>query len=125
MRMYNLNMSWSFRTLVLSVAALWVIAPQLACFMPEPASMSKMPCCKMMSHDCSGAKMSKDCCRTLGASDVGVVAKDTRVKPPEMAEAVLPKVELAPVRASSGILWVPNTHDPPQHADASPLVLRI
>ena len=124
--MYNSHMSWPFRMLVLGVAVLWLIAPQLACFMPDPMPMSsKMPCCKLMSHDCTGPKMSKECCRTLGSSDVGVVAKNTRVKPPELAEAVLIKVELSPLRISSGILSVPNTHDPPQDGEVSPLVLRI
>lgn len=123
--MYTVHMTWSFRALVLSVAMVWALVPQLACFMPDPAlTPPEMDCCKEMVNDC-GTNMSHECCRTPGPTDVGIVAKATRVKALHLAEAVMLHVESSPLRTPSRGLSVQHTHAPPHDAGASPLVLRI
>src|SRR5947207_15439563 len=63
--MYTLPMTWSFRMLAGSMALIWVLVPQLACFMPDPAATpAEMECCQKMKSDCSGMNMSHECCRT-------------------------------------------------------------
>jgi hypothetical protein len=124
--MYTLHMTWPFRVLVISVAMVWALMPQLACFMPDPtATPAEMECCKEMMNDCSGMNMSHECCRTPAHPEVGIIAKATRVNTPHMAEAVMLNVE-------SSVLWIPSrrlpvqdTHAPPHDVDVSPLVLRI
>ena len=54
--MYTLPMSRSFRTLALSVAMLWALAPQLACFMPGQMTETEQQCCKEMANDCGGLR---------------------------------------------------------------------
>jgi hypothetical protein len=124
--MYTLHMTWPFRGLAISVAMVWALVPQLACFMPDlTATPAEMECCKEMMNDCSGMNMSHDCCRTPAHPEVGIIAKATRINQPHMAEAVMLNVE-------SSLVWTPvrrlasqDTHAPPHGAAASPLVLRI
>ena len=124
--MYTLHMTWSFRALVLSVAMVWGLVPQLACFMPDPAAMpAEMECCKEMMNDCSGMNMSHDCCRTPPHADLGIIAKATRASALHIAEAVMFHVESSSVPTSSQRLSVRDTHSPPHDYEASLLVLRI
>jgi hypothetical protein len=124
--MYTLHMTWPFRILVISVVMVWALMPQLACFMPDPtATPAEMECCKEMMNDCSGMNMSHECCRTPAHSEVGIIAKATRVNQPHMAEAVMLNVESSLVLTPVRRLASQDTHAPLHSADASPLVLRI
>ena len=124
--MYTLHMTWSFRALVLSVAMIWGLVPQLACFMPDPTpTPAEMECCKEMMNDCSGMNMSHDCCRTPPHTDVGIIVKALRVSALHMAEAVVFNVESFSVPASSRRLSVQDPHSPPHDYEPSLLVLRI
>ena len=55
----TLPMSRSFRTLALSVAMLWALVPQLACFMPDQMTETEQQCCKEMANDCGGSGVSQ------------------------------------------------------------------
>src|SRR5689334_206021 len=48
--MYTLRMSRSSRALALGLAILWVVAPQMACFMPETMTESEHECCQQMAN---------------------------------------------------------------------------
>jgi len=124
--MYTLHMTWSFRALVLSVAMVWGLLPQLACFMPDSTpTPAEMECCKEMMNDCSGMNMSHDCCRTPPHTDVGIIAKATRVSALHIAEAVMFHVESFPLPTSSSRLPAQDADSPPHDYAASLLVLRI
>src|SRR5205823_6269948 len=123
--MYTLHMTWSFRALALSVAMVWALVPQLACFMPDPAlTPAEMDCCKQIANDC-GSSMSRDGCRTPGRTEVGIVAQAARVRAPHLADVVMPDVESLPRLIASHSLLVQDTHAPPHDPEVLPLVLRI
>ena len=124
--MYTLLMSWPFRALALSVAALWIIAPQLACFMPdELLTEPEMECCRQMAMDCGGMSMTQPCCRHVSHTDVGIASKALRHPAPQfMAIEITDRAATPPV---SGILKLSfrNAHAPPHDPQASSLALRI
>jgi hypothetical protein len=118
-------MSWSFKTLALSMAMLWAIAPQIACFMPDEMTETEQECCKQMTHDCSGSGISHECCRTVVRPDVGTLASATRVVGPDTcivtdAVAALPPASLHGFRTS-----VPASHAPPHDSGTFTVILRI
>jgi hypothetical protein len=76
--MYTWYMSRSFKTLAFSVALLWVVAPQAACFMPDAMTETEQQCCKEMANDCGGSGMSHECCRTVARPDVAMLAAANR-----------------------------------------------
>src|SRR5439155_25748153 len=125
--MYTLHMTWSFRALALSIAMVWALVPQLACFMPDPAlTPAEMDCCKQMANDCSGMNMSHECCRTPGHTDVGIVAQAARVKASHVADAVMLHIESFRLSIPLHEFFVRGSHAPPPDPEgASPLVLRI
>ncbi len=76
--MYTLRMSRSSRALALSLTILWVVAPQMACFMPETVTESEHECCQQMANECGGSGMSHECCRTVVRLDVATLARANR-----------------------------------------------
>ena len=124
--MYTLYMTWPFRALALSVAMVWALVPQLACFMPDPAlTPAEMDCCQKMANECGGMNMSHECCRPQARADVGIVAQSARIKVPHLADAVMLHIEpFRPLMVSSG-LFVRETHAPPPDPVSPPLALRI
>ena len=124
--MYTLLMSWTFRSLVMTVAMVWGLGPQIACFMPnEPPAKAEMDCCEGLSSDC-GPSMSQDCCRTVVRSGAGIAAQSIR--------KVMPRTELAkktvdfpasPALSGSRQLPVQISHAPPPVPEDSSTILRI
>src|SRR5262245_34600985 len=83
--MHILHMSWSFRALVFMVVMAWGLAPQLACFMPDPMlAPAEIDCCKKMTNDCSAPSMSHACCRAVTRTDVGIATKALRNVIPQL-----------------------------------------
>ena len=76
--MYTLHMSRSFRVLAIGFTILWVLAPQIACFMPDQMTETEQQCCKEMANDCSGSGMSHECCRTVVRTDVATLTAANR-----------------------------------------------
>src|SRR5215471_15170324 len=113
--MYTQHMSWSSRTFVLSLVLIWVLAPQLACFMPsQPAMPSEMDCCKEMASDCHRPNMSQACCQTGVRTDLGIASKVVRNLMPTIDAAADWEDPLA--RLTSGDFpesSIHNSHAPP------------
>jgi hypothetical protein len=122
--MYTLRMSWSFRTLVLSVAMVWALAPQIACFMPDEMTEAERECCKQMAHDCGNAGMSHECCKTVVRPDVGALAKAVRDIAPD-ATVLDRTIDSLSLVELPRVFSAPSYHAPPHDFGASPLVLRI
>jgi hypothetical protein len=125
--MYTLHMSWPFRSLVLSVALAWTVAPQLACLMPEQVlTKAEMDCCERMAGECSGVSMSHACCRPVTRTDIGIGARVVREVMPvsDLADSM---VELSPDPSdgNSHILPNQNNHAPPPGPMVSSSILRI
>jgi hypothetical protein len=124
--MYTFRMSWSFRGLVLSLAMVWTIAPQLACFMPdEVLTEAEKECCKEMMQACGGMNMTHDCCRTVVRADVGIIAKSIRNSVPEFSVAGGPDESAAVWTSASHGLFFLTTHAPPPDRETASLILRI
>ena len=123
--MYTLGMSWSFRILALSVAMVWALVPQLACFMPDQMlTEAEKECCKEMASECGGTSMSHACCPNPVRIDVGTAAKASRHTVPQFQ--VAGTVEIATVSLLAGSrLPIQDSHAPPRDPDISPLILRI
>jgi hypothetical protein len=124
--MYTLQMSWSFRALVIGMLLSWGLAPQLACLMPDQTmTQSDMDCCKGVSGDCSAANMSHPCCQTVVRTDVGVAAKVVNHAAPRLGIAA----------ATTSVVDLPFSFDrqlsgrtdqaPPDKPSSSNLILRI
>ena len=124
--MYTFYMSWSFRALVLSLAVIWTLGPQLACFVPAPIlTESEKDCCKELMLACGRMNMTHDCCRTVVRADVGIIAKNIRGDAPGFSIAGRPDEMPAPSVSGRHGPFFSNTHVPPPDREASPLVLRI
>lgn len=128
--MYTLRMSWRFRTLVLSTALVWALAPQLAaCFLPETMmTESEADCCKHMAGCGEGNMESHGCCRQVLRSDVATTVKALRqVDPRVESSATLMTQALPPLlfAADGRVLFVGNVHAPPSDPQVSSLPLRI
>ena len=123
--MYTLDMSWSSRALVLSVAIVWALGPQLACFMPEAMTEPEAECCKQMANDCGKTNMTHECCRTVVPGGEGVAVKTIRHTAPQLevieTSAILGSAPLAGARHE----FIQNIHAPPHDPGASFLILRI
>ena len=76
--MYTVCMSRSFRTLAIGLTMLWIVAPQIACFMPDAMTETEQQCCKEMASDCSGSGMSHECCRRVVRADAATVTATNR-----------------------------------------------
>jgi len=122
---YTLPMSWSFRTLVLSLAALWALAPQIACFMPGQMTQAEQECCQQMGGDCAGSGMSHECCQTVVRPDVGTLAKLRDVMPDDnVAERVF-ETESFFLFVGSHPIAAPADETPPAPSGISSVILRI
>ena len=120
-------MSWSFRSLVLTVAVAWGVAPQIACFMPDQTlSQQEKDCCNEMASDCGGSNMTHECCRTVVRTDTGIAAKVLRHALPD---SVLTNIGIPVVRPmsldGSRQLATRNNHAPPHDREALSSILRI
>jgi len=110
----------------MSLALLWAIAPQLACFMPgEVLTEAEHECCKEMLEACGGMNMTHDCCQPVIRSDVGIVAKSIRNVAPQLSIVGKPNEIATPWVFGPHGPAVMNTHAPPFDPGASFLVLRI
>ena len=58
--MHTLSMSRTFRLLVLIVAALWALAPQIACFMPDQMTQFEQEYCRQMGGVSAGSGVSHE-----------------------------------------------------------------
>jgi hypothetical protein len=120
-------MSWSFRALVLSVAALWGLAPQIACFLPDqPLTQHEMDCCEKMAGDCGQMDMS--CCQTVVRTDIlGVTAKAMPNITPHVGTLSWPPA-IVPTLISMDVFGDRSSqheHAPPRDVGDSSLILRI
>ena len=125
--MSTLHMSWSFRALALTVVLVWVLAPQLACFMPEQTvTPAEMGCCEKMANDCGATSMSQTCCRPVARTDIGIAAKPIRNVMPglDTGEITTDIVLFSPLRLAFDFS---NTTDqaPPDQSALSSIILRI
>jgi hypothetical protein len=77
--MYTLRMSVSGRALAFGLAILWVMVPQIACFMPDPMTEAEQECCEQMAHNCGSSGMSHECCRRVVRTDPATLAAASRV----------------------------------------------
>jgi hypothetical protein len=113
--MCTLTMSLSFRRLVLSMAMLWALVPQLACFAPD-----------QIVADCGNSGMSHECCQVVVQLDLGTPAKTVANVAPDLhvTEAVF---ETAPavVFASLHTILIASDHAPPPDPGTSSAILRI
>ena len=109
------------------MAMAWVVAPQIACFMPdEMLTQAEKDCCKGMMRDCSGANMAHECCKTVGRAEVAAPAKGIRHLAPSFEVAVgTVEVESSLLPAGSHTVSLRNNHAPPLDSAASFLILRI
>jgi hypothetical protein len=120
-------MSWSFRTLALSVVLAWGLVPQLACFMPDQArTKSEMDCCEgMSSADCNSANM-HDCCQTVVRTNFGVAMKVVRnVVPPVDAINSWIAIQVPVDHDGFRELSIQDSHAPPPDPVVSSSILRI
>lgn len=111
----------------MSVAVLWALVPQIACFMPDSMmTQAEKDCCKDMASNCSGPDMSHECCQTVARPDAGTVAKMIRNVSPDFA-VVGRTIDTAasPLVAVSRRLSILNSHAPPDDPEASSVILRI
>jgi hypothetical protein len=118
-------MSWSFHALVLGVAVIWGLAPQIACFIPDqPRTQHEMDCCEQMAGECGRMEMS--CCQKVVRTDtVGITAKAVRHVAPQTDIAPKPLPVSIALPIYLGDSSIRNDHAPPHDIGASPLVLRI
>ena len=124
--MYTLGMSWPFRILVLSVAMLWAVVPQIACFMPdEMLTDVEKECCKQMANECGGTNMSHECCANPVRIDVGTAAKAIRHAAPQFQVAGILNIATTPALPAGSRLPAQDSQAPPHNSDISPLILRI
>lgn len=123
--MYTLHMSWPFRILVLSVAMLWALVPQLVCFVPEEMLTGvEQECCQQMADECGGTNMSHECCPNPVRTDVGTAAKAIRHAAPQFQVASILEIAAPPLLAGAR-LSIQDGDAPPHNPDTSSLTLRI
>ena len=112
--------------MALSVAMLWALVPQIACFMPDQMTETEQQCCKQMANNCGGAAMSHECCKTVVRPDVGTLAATIRGIAPDFNVAARTFNAAAAVALpQSGDLAATFIHAPPHDIQASPVILRI
>jgi hypothetical protein len=123
--MYTVHMSLPFRILVLSVATLWALVPQLACFVPEEMlTEAEEECCRQMANECGGTNMSHECCPNPVRIDVGTAAKVIRHAAPQFQIAGI--LEMAtPALLAGARLSIQDGEALPDNPDTSSLILRI
>jgi hypothetical protein len=113
--MYTLPMSSSFRGLVLSMAVLWAVVPQLACFTPG-----------QIVADCGNGGMSHECCQVVVQFDVGTPAKTVAKVAPELSLAEAPfETALAVLFAGFNTTFITSDHSLPPDPGISSVILRI
>jgi hypothetical protein len=120
-------MSWSFRTLVITVVVAWALVPQLACFMPDQArTKSEMDCCEgMTSVDCNSANM-HDCCQTVVRTNFSVAVKiASNVIPPVDAANTWTAILAALAHDGFREVSLQDSHAPPPDPVVSSSILRI
>jgi hypothetical protein len=124
--MYTWRMSRSDRAVALALTILWVVAPQMSCFMPDTMTESEQQCCRQMANECSGSGMSHECCRTVVRPDVATFARASRDIGADLRVAVEP-FSTIPAFSSQA---VPTplfdiSHAPPDSSGTVPGILRI
>jgi hypothetical protein len=118
------------RVLSLTLIILWVLIPQVVCFLPnEQMTEMEMECCKHMAADCGQANMQEHkCCTGVVKPDAAIVTAvhrtllpHTAVAPPYISEAI----NFSRVIAETAAIVGRNIHPPPGDPNASLVVLRI
>jgi len=124
--MYTLRMSRSGRVLAFGLAMLWVMVPQIACFMPDPMTEAEQECCAQMAGDCSGSGMSHECCRRVVRPDHATIAAASRVMAHDfvLVENSAEIVDSVLLLASSVSFFSINS-SPPIDTGPSSVILRI
>jgi hypothetical protein len=124
--MYTWRMSRSSRAVALALTILWVVAPQMSCFMPDTMTESEHQCCQQMANECNGSGMSHECCRTVVRPDVATFARASRAIGFDFSVAV-EAFNTAPALSSHAVS-TPIFDIGPAPADSSgtaPAILRI
>jgi hypothetical protein len=105
---------------------LWVMVPQIACFMPDPMTESEQECCAQMAGDCGGSGMSHECCRRVVRPDHATIAAATRTMAHDFA-LVESNAEIAgsALLMASTVSYFPRSSSPPIDTGPSSVILRI
>ena len=109
------------------MAVLVAVAPQMACFMPDPMlSQAEMDCCQQMAGDCSSsADMSHACCRTVVRTDI-VAAVGVRHHVTQLdVAAIAVEASAPPILNAWRELPLRADHSAPPERGPSSVVLRI
>src|SRR5262245_889142 len=119
-------MSRSFRTLAIGLTMLWVLAPQIACFMPDAMTETEQQCCKEMANDCSSSGMSHECCRTVVRTDVATITAANRGIAHDFSIAVWNSETGAPALLTGYAGdYLPRNQSPPIDSGPASIILRI
>jgi len=118
------------RVLAPIVVAIWVLLPQVVCFLPgEEKTETEMDCCQRMAGDCGKANMQEHkCCRSVVKADAAIITAahrdllpDSAVAPPYISE----ELTRSGLIAERAIFVSGYIHPPPKDSNTSITVLRI
>jgi hypothetical protein len=110
----------------MGLTILWVVAPQMACFMPDTMTESEHQCCQQMANECGGSGMSHECCRTVVRPDVATSARANRDVGFDFIvalEAFNTPAAVSPQAASTSVFDI--SHAPADSSGTAPIILRI
>ena len=123
-------MKWRFKVVALTVALVWTLLPQLACFLPETMmTAEEHECCKRMAGDCDQAMMPQhQCCRYEIRTDKAITAthrdNHSQVEMPATMAAIA-GFEHVLVHDSNRFTGVALLSSPPGNPAQASSVLRI
>jgi hypothetical protein len=123
--MYTLRMSPSGRVLAFGLAMLWVMVPQIACFMPDQMTEAEQECCAQMAGDCSGSGMSHECCRRVVRPDDATVAAGRAMAHDFVLAESSAEVAGCPLLIASTVSFFSMNSSPPIDTGPSSVILRI
>lgn len=82
--------------LALSLGALWLVTPALACLPNSQMSAAEMACCKKMTGDCRMGAAQHPCCNTI-KSVPQLVASLQSMSPIQPPVAIVVEIAVVPV----------------------------
>jgi hypothetical protein len=83
---------------VLSLLAIWVLTPALACLPNPQMTKAEMDCCKKMAGECNMGAGKHPCCKTLttAPSPISSVQAKVQVQPAFAVISLLPTIAFDP-----------------------------
>jgi hypothetical protein len=112
--------------MVVAMALVWGLVPQIACFLPDQLlTASEKDCCETMAGQCG--QMDMPCCRTVVRTDMTAIQAQVvrSINPALNAVPVAPVTSCALLPRRWTGSFVLDDHAPPPDVGASSLTLRI